>query len=265
MLNASIAVISLNLLSSLSVRMVGQLNEFGVQLDPKAQSPVANGTFAPHSVPKKNGKSAVSVYEHQMDDSSTIKYDFPPELITVRDGRQIRIRPFRSDDVDALWAVLEPTFRAGETYPQPRDVSKEAALQYWIGEWEHCYVVEAIQSEPADPTGTSGAQEPLLPLIATYSLRTQTRGGGSHVCNAGFVTHPTAQRWGVATAMCTHSMQLGRALGFIAMQFNFVISSNEKAVRLWTSMGFQIVGRLPKAFKHPTIGYVDAFVMYQWL
>lgn len=159
--------------------MGGQLNEFGVQPNQKAQSPVANDTFAPHSTQQTNGKSPVSVYEHQIDDSSTIEHDFPAEVVTVRDGRQIRIRPFRPDDSDALWAVVKPTFRAGETYPQPQDVSKEAALAYWVGEWEHCYVVEAIQPEPTDSTETF--ETPLPPLIATYSLRTQTRGGGSHV------------------------------------------------------------------------------------
>jgi ribosomal protein S18 acetylase RimI-like enzyme len=79
------------------------------------------------------------------------------------------------------------------------------------------------------------------------------------------VTADWATGRGVARALCAHSLERARARGFRAMQFNFVVSSNERAVRLWQSFGFQIVGRLPGAFLHPGLGYVDAYVMHREL
>jgi ribosomal protein S18 acetylase RimI-like enzyme len=99
----------------------------------------------------------------------------------------------------------------------------------------------------------------------TYYMRPNQAGGGQHVCNCGYMTHATATGRGVARRMCEHSLGHARSRGYRAMQFNFVVSTNECAVRLWQSLGFQIVGRLPGAFRHPTDGFVDAFVMYQLL
>jgi ribosomal protein S18 acetylase RimI-like enzyme len=96
-------------------------------------------------------------------------------------------------------------------------------------------------------------------------MRPNQAGGGRHVCNCGYMTHASATGRGVARRMCEHSLEHARSRGYRAMQFNFVVSTNERAVRLWQSLGFQIVGRLPEAFRHPAVSYVDAFVMYQRL
>lgn len=160
----------------------------------------------------------------------------------------LSIRPATPADDDAIWAILEPTFRAGETYPIPRDVSRADALAYWRTPGHSVYVAEQDGR-----------------IVGTYYLRANTGGGGAHVANCGYMTAQDATGRGVARAMCTHSLDEARARGFTAMQFNFVIASNERAVHLWQSCGFRIVGTLPGAFAHPTRGLVDAYVMFRAL
>ena len=151
-------------------------------------------------------------------------------------------------DADAIWAILEPTIRAGETYTLPRDLPRTEALAYWFGRHHELFIAEDAGK-----------------ILGTYFLRANQQGGGSHVANCGYITAPSATGRGVARAMCAHSLGHARLRGFRAMQFNFVVSSNERAVALWQSFGFEIVGRLPAAFHHPTAGYVDALVMYRSL
>lgn len=151
-------------------------------------------------------------------------------------------------DADAIWAILEPTIRAGETYTLHPQMSREAALAYWLGADKETFVAEIHGL-----------------TVGTYYLRANQAGGGDHVCNCGFMTAAEATGRGVARAMAAHAMERGRTRGFTAMQFNFVVSANNRAVRLWTSLGFETVGRLPAAFRHPTAGYVDALVMHRTL
>jgi len=156
------------------------------------------------------------------------------------------VRTATEADQDAVWATLEPVIRAGETYALPRDMTREAALGYWFSPDHEVFVAE-----------DSGR------VVGTYYLRANQRGGGSHVANAGYMTNPTATGRGVARAMGTHSLERARARGFTAMQFNFVVATNERALRLWRSLGFEVVGRLPLAFRHPSLGSVDALVLYR--
>lgn len=158
------------------------------------------------------------------------------------------IRAATSADDDAIWRILEPVIRAGETYTLPRDMSREAALAYWH-EPDHEVFVFEEQGE----------------VLGTYFLRANQKGGGAHVANCGYVTALWASGRGVARAMCQHSLQHATSRGFRAMQFNFVVSTNERAVRLWQSLGFAIVGRLPGVFIHPSLGAVDALVMHRYL
>jgi len=151
-------------------------------------------------------------------------------------------------DADAIWAILEPVIRAGETYPLPRDMDREGALAYWFSPGHEVLVAE------------DGGE-----VVGSYFLRANQRGGGAHVANCGYITAPYATGRGVARAMCAHSLERARQRGFRAMQFNFVVSNNERAVRLWLKSGFEIVGRLPKAFEHPRVGFVDAYIMYRQL
>ena len=158
------------------------------------------------------------------------------------------IRTATRKDDDAIWEILEPVLRAGETYTLPREMSRNDALAYWFSPGHEVFVAE-----------NEGA------ILGTYYLRANQRGGGDHVANCGYMTAQQAAGRGVARAMCLHSLDVARQRGFRAMQFNFVVSTNEPAVHLWTSLGFATVGRLPGAFLHPALGYVDALVMYRAL
>jgi ribosomal protein S18 acetylase RimI-like enzyme len=158
------------------------------------------------------------------------------------------IRPVTNADADAIWGLLEPVIRAGETYAFPRDWSHTDAMAYWHA-----------------PGHTVLVGEDAGVVVGTYYLRANQKGGGAHVANCGYVTDIHASGRGIAGAMCLHSMDLAAARGFTAMQFNFVVSTNERAVRLWKRLGFDIVGTLPAAFQHPSLGLVDAYVMYRKL
>jgi ribosomal protein S18 acetylase RimI-like enzyme len=101
--------------------------------------------------------------------------------------------------------------------------------------------------------------------VGTYILRPNRPGLGSHVSNASFMVCPSARGLGVGRAMGEHCLEEARRLGYRAMQFNFVVSTNEAAVKLWQRLGFTIVGTLPGAFRHRTLGFVDAYVMFRTL
>jgi ribosomal protein S18 acetylase RimI-like enzyme len=158
------------------------------------------------------------------------------------------IRLATEADADAIWSILEPVIRVGETYTFPRDWSRAEAMAYWHASDHAVLVAEDI-----------GA------VVGTYYLRANQKGGGAHVANCGYVTDRHASGRGIARAMCLHSMDLAVAKGFTAMQFNFVVSTNDRAVRLWKGLGFDIVGTLPAAFQHPSQGLIDAYVMYRKL
>ena len=160
----------------------------------------------------------------------------------------IEIRAAAAGDAEAILEVLEPAIRAGETYALPRDLKREDLLAWWM-------------SLPHDVFVAVNAGR----VVGTYFIAPNQRGGGSHVANCGYVTALEATGRGVARAMCAHSLELAKARGYRAMQFNFVVSMNVRAVRLWESFGFETVGRLPDAFLHPEHGFVDALVMYRFL
>jgi L-amino acid N-acyltransferase YncA len=164
-----------------------------------------------------------------------------------------QIRPGTDADRDAIWRILEPTIRAGETYPLPRDMDRAAAVAYWFAPAHKVFVAEA--------TDEQGRSE----ILGSYYLKANSTAGGAHVANCGYMTGPWATGRGVARAMCMDSFERARADGFRAMQFNLVISTNAAAVHLWQSCGMEIVGRLAGAFAHPRLGDVDALVMYRRL
>lgn len=160
----------------------------------------------------------------------------------------MEIRPARPEDDDAIWSILRPIFAAGETYCLPRDIDRAGALAYWTGGTHAAFVA------------AEGGR-----ILGTCFLCPNQRGGGAHVANAGFATAPEARGRGVARAMLAHALDTARTRGFRAMQFNFVVATNTRAIALWEGAGFATVGRLPGAFAHPTAGEVDALVMYRRL
>jgi len=159
------------------------------------------------------------------------------------------IRRFAAEDWPAVHAMLQATFRAGDTYAFAPDSSEEQIRRAWIEAPAATYVACTADGR----------------VQGTYYLKPNQPGLGAHVCNCGYVVAPDAQGAGIATAMCEHSQAEARALGFRAMQFNLVVATNERAVRLWQRLGFAIVGTLPGAFRHARLGYVDALVMYKVL
>jgi ribosomal protein S18 acetylase RimI-like enzyme len=160
----------------------------------------------------------------------------------------MHVRPALDRDADAIWRILKPVIRAGETYALPTAMTRADAMAYWRSPAHQVFVA-------ADDGG----------VVGTYYLRANQQGGGGHVANCGYMTAPWAAGRGIARAMCEHSLRRAGERGFRAMQFNFVVVSNPRAIRLWQSFGFAIVGRLPAAFAHPTLGLVDAVVMYREL
>ena len=160
----------------------------------------------------------------------------------------MEIREAKREDFDRIWPIFHEIDAAGETYAYPRDIGKAQAQKIWMDSPRKTYVVEEDGR-----------------ILGTYYIKTNQAGPGDHVCNCGYMVSSAARGRGLATAMCEHSQDAAKKLGYKAMQFNFVASSNEGAVRLWNKLGFATVGRLPKAFHHPSEGYVDALVMYKWL
>jgi ribosomal protein S18 acetylase RimI-like enzyme len=158
------------------------------------------------------------------------------------------IRHALPQDHPAIWSILEPVIRGGETYALPCNMTERDALAYWMGDDRDTFVAESMGQ-----------------VVGTYILRANQAGGGAHVANCGYMTASNATGRGVARAMAEHSLGTARSAGFRAMQFNFVIASNERAIRLWHGLGFETVGRLPGAFLHPALGYTDALVMYRLL
>ena len=158
------------------------------------------------------------------------------------------LRRAAENDWDAIWDILQPVIRAGDSYALPRQMTKEQALAYWLSSHHDVFVAEDNGS-----------------VFGTYFLRANYQGSGSHVANCGYVTSVEATGRGIASAMCSHSLEQAKLAGFRSMQFNFVIGTNMRAIRLWQRFGFRIIARLPEAFLHPTLGYVDAFVMHRSL
>ncbi|MBP3974534.1 GNAT family N-acetyltransferase, partial [Pseudoxanthomonas spadix] len=161
----------------------------------------------------------------------------------------VSIRPFQEADWPSLWPILQGTFAKGDTYTFAPDSTEAEILAVWTKIPKATYVA-------CDDTGH---------ILGSYYIKANQPGHGNHVSNCGYVVSELARGKGVASLMCEHSQAVAVQLGFLAMQFNFVVSANAGAVRLWQKLGFDIVGTLPRAFRHPELGLVDAFVMYKWL
>lgn len=158
----------------------------------------------------------------------------------------VSIRPALPADAERVWQTLEPTIRGGEALALASDLSRELALGYWLRPGSEVFV--------AEQAGT---------VVGTYSLRASRLGGGDHVATAEYIVSPSATGRGIAQLMCDHSLTRARSLGFRALQLDFVLISDERRLKLWQRAGFEIVGRLPDAFRHPSLGLVDALVMHR--
>ncbi|MDR6711128.1 ribosomal protein S18 acetylase RimI-like enzyme [Pseudomonas hunanensis] len=160
----------------------------------------------------------------------------------------IQIRAMTAEDFQRFWPTFESIVQARETYAFDPQLSIDQARQLWLELPLHTLVAEQDGE-----------------LLGSYYLKANAAGPGAHVGNCGYMVCPTARGRGVARLMCEHSQKLARQEGFLALQFNSVVVSNEVAVALWHKLGFETVGRLPKAYRHARLGLVDCLVMYKWL
>lgn len=159
------------------------------------------------------------------------------------------IRPYQDSDWQQMWQFIQPIFAAGETYAFATDMSEQQTKKVWTEVPDFCWVALNEQHK----------------VVGTYYLKTNQPGPGSHVSNCGYIVSPEARGQGLAAQMCEHSQQQAKSLGFRAMQFNFVVSTNQGAIRIWKKLGFDIVGTLPKAYNSSSQGLVDAYVMFKSL
>jgi ribosomal protein S18 acetylase RimI-like enzyme len=181
--------------------------------------------------------------EHRFRRSETATAPFgenPPVKLSMR-----RIGP---EEFQLVWPIFHEIVSAGETYAWDPETGFEAARELWCPPTGRCFVAE-----------TAGE------VVGTYLLKPNQPGLGDHVANAGYMVAPAARGRGIASEMCEHSLAVARAAGFTAMQFNFVVASNEGAIRLWQRHGFAIVGRVPGAFRHARLGPTDVLVMHRGL
>lgn len=158
------------------------------------------------------------------------------------------MRKATSKDAEAIWKILKEVISRGDSFVFDPDSPKEKMMAYWMESEKHTYVAVLDNS-----------------IVGSFFIKTNQPGLGSHIANAGYMTSPLASGKGIGKAMGQFSLEEARRLGYKAMQFNIVVKSNERAVRLWQSLGFKIIGEIPEAFNHKKLGMTNAYVMYQKL
>ena len=160
----------------------------------------------------------------------------------------IKITPATSADEERIWALLQPVFSAGDTYAVDPLIDRDAAIAYWMEADKTAFILR-VEGQ----------------AVGTYYIRPNQPGAGAHICNCGFITAPSARGKGVARRMLDHALIEAKQQGYRAMQFNFVLASNQRALAIWQRNGFATIGRIPQAFLHPKQGYVDALILHRSL
>ncbi|MBK9163730.1 MAG: GNAT family N-acetyltransferase [Acidobacteria bacterium] len=164
-----------------------------------------------------------------------------------------KIRKAETSDKNAVWEIIREVIARGDTYVFDPGSSKEEMLDYWFSPEKNVYVVSEMSSQETEV------------VLGTFWLKANQPGLGDHVCNAAYMVSPAEHGKGIGRKMAEFSLEEARRLGFTAMQFNFVVASNTAAVRLWQSIGMEIIGTIPNAFRHKTLGPTDAYIMYREL
>ena len=151
-------------------------------------------------------------------------------------------------DKGAVWQIIKAVIASGDTYVFSPDSDEAEMIDYWFSPEKHTYVAEVDGR-----------------IIGTFWLKANQPGLGSHIANAAYMVSPEGRGQGIGREMAEFSLDEARRLGFKAMQFNFVVKSNEPAVKLWLSLGFEIIGEIPDAFAHAERGMTNAYIMYRRL
>lgn len=162
-------------------------------------------------------------------------------LQKMEQGAEVLVRGYCTQDREGLEAMAREVVQGGAEFVFE---TVEEVLAYWLGPRTHTFVLELDGQ-----------------LAGSYALKPNQPGRGAHVANAGYMVARAFRRRGLAALMGEHSLNTARALGFRSIQFNMVVSTNEAAVRAWRHLGFDVVGQLPRVFRHPSQGLVDALVM----
>lgn len=158
------------------------------------------------------------------------------------------IRPATIQDYDAIWDIFKQVIATGDTYVFSPQTPKEDLQKHWFAPYMNTFVIEEDDQ-----------------ILGTYIIKPNQIDLGSHIANGSYMVSPQHHGKGIGKLLCQHSLGTAKALGYRAMQFNIVISTNTGAVKLWQQFGFQIIGTVPKAFKHQELGLVDAYIMYREL
>lgn len=160
------------------------------------------------------------------------------------------IRPARLEDFEEIYSIFQRVLRTGDTYYYtPEEMTPERAMAYWISAPEtHCFVADVDNC-----------------VEAMSAIRPYRTGRGNHIANAAFVVDPDHRGHGIGRGLAEFTLKEAARLGYKAIIFHAVISTNTAAVKLWRSLGMEIVGTLPKGFQHATEGLVDVYVMHKFL
>jgi len=158
------------------------------------------------------------------------------------------VREIGPEAFDLVWPIFRAVVAEGETYAYDPATTFEQARELWTRPPARCFAAWSASE-----------------VVGAYCLRPNQPGLGDHVANAGYMVAPEARGRGIARALCAHSLEVARAAGFKAMQFNSVVATNEAAIRAWQSQGFAVVGRVPAAFRHRRLGLTDVLVMHRFL
>jgi ribosomal protein S18 acetylase RimI-like enzyme len=175
----------------------------------------------------------------------------------------LEIRRATLDDWPGIWPIIKTVIAAGDTYTIAPDSSEEEMRAMWYSPEKYTYVAVWTEAEHDDSRSMTVAFPPAI--LGTFFLKANQSGSGSHICNAGYMVSPEARGKGIGRQMAEWSLDEARALGFTAMQFNFVVKSNKYAVKLWQDIGFEIIGEIPDAFDHKENGLTNAYIMYRKL
>ena len=156
------------------------------------------------------------------------------------------IREATPNDIDGVWEIFEQVVKPGDTYAFDPDSSRDDMLKLWFAPTMRVYVAEENNK-----------------IWGTYFIKPNQAGLGAHIANCGYMVHPETRGRGLGKQLCGHSLVIAREMGYKGMQFNFVVSTNTTAVKLWQNLGFSIIGTIPGGFNHRQLGYVDAYIMFQ--
>ena len=160
----------------------------------------------------------------------------------------LEIKEATEADAPQVWEIIKAVITTGDSYVFAPDSSREKMLDYWFSEDKQTYVA-LLENK----------------IVGTFFLKANQPDLGSHIANAGYMVAPKAQGKRIGRQMAEFSIEEAKRLGYCAMQFNFVVKTNEAAVKLWLSLGFEIIGEIPEAFNHIENGLTNALIMYRKL